>query len=54
MKSLDGREGLDRAPDELAAHCYPPELFTNRVAGRNPCKDGQAIPTCRCSRRARG
>ena len=54
MKPLDGREGLDRATDELAAHRYPPALFINKVAVRNPCKDWQAIPTCRCSRRGRG
>ena len=39
MKPPDGREGLVRATDELAAHRYPPALFANKVAVRNPCKD---------------
>ena len=54
MKPLDSQEGLDRATDELAAHRYLPALFKNKVAVRNPCKDWQAIPTCRCSLRGRG
>jgi hypothetical protein len=53
MEPPDGREGLDRATDELVAHRYPSALFTNKVAVPNPCKDWQAIPTRRFSRRGR-